>query len=65
MKVNVNKTHQVIVAALAALMLPPSLAQAQDTSRNYVKFVTMLDAAETNTLPPGIYIVNGKKMVVK
>ena len=50
---------------MAAVALPPCLARAQDTSRNYVKFVTMLDAAETNTLPPGIYIVNSKKMVVK
>ena len=50
MKVNVNKIHQVIVAALAALMLPPSLAQAQDTSRNYVKTVTMLDAGGTDSL---------------
>ena len=50
MKVNVNKTHQVIVAALAALMLPPSLAQAQDTSRNFVRTVTMLDANGTDSL---------------
>ena len=60
-----NNSHATITVIMAAVALPPCLARAQDTSRNYVKFVTMLDAAETNTLPPGIYIVNSKKMVVK
>ena len=32
------------------LMLPPCLAQAQDTSRNYVRTVTMLDAGGTDSL---------------
>ncbi|MBR6263910.1 MAG: hypothetical protein IKR05_11940 [Prevotella sp.] len=50
MKVNVNKMHVTIVAALAVLMLPPFPTRAQDTSRNYVKTVTMLDADGTDSL---------------
>ena len=38
------------LAALAVLTLLPCLAQAQDTSRNYVKTVTMLDAGGTDSL---------------
>ena len=54
MKVNVNKNkiHAAIMAlaALAVLTLPPCPAQAQDTSRNYVKTVTMLDAGGTDSI---------------
>ena len=35
---------------MAVLTLPPCPAQAQDTSRNYVKTVTMLDAGGTDSL---------------
>ena len=42
--------HVTIVAALAVLMLPPCLAHAQDTSRNYVRTVTMLDAGGTDSI---------------
>ena len=48
---NMNRIHVPIVAALAVLMLhPPSLAQAQDTSRNYVRTVTMLNAGGTDSV---------------
>ena len=49
---NKNKIHVAIMAlaALAVLTLPPCLAHAQDTSRNYVKTVTMLDADGTDSL---------------
>ena len=50
MNKNMNKIHVTIVAALMVLMLPPCLAHAQDTSRNYVKTVTMLDAEGTDSL---------------
>jgi len=52
MIMNKNKIHAAIMAlaALAVLMLPPCPAQAQDTSRNYVKTVTMLDAGGTDSL---------------
>ena len=50
MKVNVNKMHVTIVTVLAVLTLPPCPAQAQDTSRNYVKTVTMLDAGGTDSI---------------
>ena len=52
MNKNKNKIHAAIMAlaALAVLMLPPCPAQAQDTSRNYVKTVTMLDAGGTDSL---------------
>ena len=46
---NKNKIH-VAIMALAAVTLLPCLAQAQDTSRNYVKTVTMLDAGGTDSL---------------
>ena len=47
---NVNKIHVKIVTVLAVLMLPPCLSQAQDTSRNYVRTVTMLDAGGTDSI---------------
>ena len=50
MKVKVNKIHVTIMAVVAVLMLSPCLVQAQDTSRNYVKTVTMLDAGGTDSL---------------
>jgi len=50
MKVKVNKIHVTILAVVAVLMLSPCLVQAQDTSRNYVKTVTMLDAGGTDSL---------------
>ena len=50
MKVNVNKIHVTIMAVVAVLMLSPCLVQAQDTSRNYVRTVTMLDAGGTDSL---------------
>ena len=50
MKVNVNKMHVTIVTVLAVLALPPCLAQAQDTSRNYVRTVTMLNAEGTDSI---------------
>ncbi len=49
---NMNKTHATITAMMAVLTLPPCLAHAQDTSRNYVKTVTMLDADGTDDLMP-------------
>lgn len=49
MIMNKNKIH-VAIMALAAVTLLPCLAQAQDTSRNYVKTVTMLDAGGTDSL---------------
>ena len=45
-----NKIHVTIVVALMVLTLPPCPAQAQDTSRNFVKTVTMLDAGGTDSL---------------
>ena len=45
-----NKIHVTIMAVVAVLMLSPCLVQAQDTSRNYVKTVTMLDAGGTDSL---------------
>ena len=45
-----NKTHATITAMMAVLTLPPCLAHAQDTSRNYVRTVTMLDAGGTDSL---------------
>ena len=50
MKVNVNKMHVTIVTVLAVLALPPCLAHAQDTSRNYVRTVTMLNAEGTDSI---------------
>ena len=50
MKVKVNKIHVTIMAVVAVLMLSPCLVQAQDTSRNYVMTVTMLDAGGTDSL---------------
>ena len=50
MKVKVNKIHVTIMAVVAVLMLSPCLVQAQDTSRNYVRTVTMLDAGGTDSL---------------
>ena len=51
---NVNKIHQATVEALAVVaglaLLPPCPAQAQNTSRNYVRTVTMLDAGGTDSL---------------
>ena len=38
------------MAVVAVLMLSPCLVQAQDTSRNYVMTVTMLDAGGTDSL---------------
>lgn len=46
----VNKIHVTIMAVVAVLMLSPCLVQAQDTSRNYVRTVTMLDAGGTDSL---------------
>ena len=45
-----NKIHVTIMAVVAVLMLSPCLVQAQDTSRNYVRTVTMLDAGGTDSL---------------
>ena len=45
-------TITAITAMMAVLTLPPCLAHAQDTSRNYVKTVTMLDADGTDDLMP-------------
>ena len=52
MIMNKNKIHVAIMAlaALAVLTLPPCLAHAQDTSRNYVKTVTMLDVDGTDSI---------------
>ena len=50
MKVKMNKIHVTIMAVVAVLMLSPCLVQAQDTSRNYVMTVTMLDAGGTDSL---------------
>ena len=50
MKVNVNKIHVTMVAALAVFTLPPCPAQAQDTSRNFVRTVTMLNADSSDSL---------------
>ena len=50
MKVNVNKIHATIMAVVAVLMLSPCLVQAQDTSRNFVRTVTMLNAGGTDSL---------------
>ena len=47
---NLNKTHATMTAMMAVHMLLPFPAQAQDTSRNYVKTVTMLDAGGTDSL---------------
>ncbi|MBR6978615.1 MAG: hypothetical protein IKH88_02135, partial [Prevotella sp.] len=47
---NMNKTHATMTAMMAVLMLPPCLSRAQDTSRNFVKTVTMLDADGTDSL---------------
>ena len=46
---NINKIH-VAIMALTAVMLPPCLSQAQDTSRNFVKAVTMLKAGGTDSI---------------
>ena len=46
----VNKIHVTIMAVVAVLMLSPCLAHAQDTSRNFVRTVTMLDAGGTDSL---------------
>ena len=63
MKVNVNKNkiHVAIMAlaALAVFMLSPYPARAQDTSRNYVKTVTMLDAGGTDSLQAVQYYTPG------
>ena len=45
---NMNKTHIAIMKIMAALTLPPCLIHAQDTSWNFVKTVTMLDAGGTD-----------------
>ena len=42
--------HVTIVTVLAVLTLPPCPAQAQDTSRNYVRTVTMLNAGGTDSI---------------
>lgn len=39
-----------MTAMMALLMLPPCLSRAQDTSRNFVKTVTVLDADGTDSL---------------
>ena len=49
MIMNKNKIY-VAIMAMTAFTLPPCLAQAQDTSRNYVRTVTMLDAGGTDSL---------------
>ena len=57
---NKNKIHAAIMA-LAAFTLPPCLVQAQDTSRNYVRTVTMLDAGGTDSLLGGaLTLRNGR-----
>ena len=50
MNKKMNKIHVTIVVALMVLMLPPCLTQAQDTLRNYVRTVTMLDAGGTDSI---------------
>ena len=45
-----KRTHVTTLTMMAVLMLPPCLARAQDTSRNFVKTVTMLDAEGTDSL---------------
>ncbi len=50
MNKKMNKIHVTMVAALAVFTLPPCLAHAQDTSRNFVRTVTMLDADGTDSL---------------
>ena len=42
--------NKILLAALAVLTLPPCHARAQDTSRNYVRTVTMLDAGGTDSV---------------
>ena len=49
MIMNKNKIY-VAIMAMTAFTLPPCPAQAQDTSRNYVMTVTMLDADGTDSL---------------
>ena len=49
MIMNKNKIY-VAIMAMTAFTLPPCPAQAQDTSRNYVVTVTMLDAGGTDSL---------------
>ena len=44
-----NKIHSAIMALAAATLLP-CLTEAQDTSRNYAKTVTMLDASGTDSI---------------
>ena len=51
MIMNKNKIY-VAIMAMTAFTLPPCPAQAQDTSRNYVMTVTMLDADGTDDLMP-------------
>ena len=46
---NINKIH-VAIMALTAVMLSPCLSQAQDTSRNFVRTVTMLMAGGTDSV---------------
>ena len=46
----VNKIHVTIMAVVAVIMLSPCLVQAQDTSRNFVRTVTMLNAGGTDSL---------------
>ena len=47
---NVKKIHKEIMALSAVLALLPYLTRAQNTSQNYVKTVTMLDADGTDSL---------------
>ena len=49
-KLNGNKTFTTVVATLAVLTALPCTVRAQDTSRNFVKSVTMLNAAGTDSL---------------
>ena len=49
-KLNGNKTFTTVVATLAVLTALPCTVRAQDTSRNYVKTVTMLNAAGTDSV---------------
>ena len=45
-----NRKHIAAMAAMAVLAMLPFPARAQDTSRNYVRSVTMLDAGGTDSL---------------
>ena len=47
---NMKRIHKATIATMAVLMLAPSLTRAQDTSRNFVRTVTMLNADGTDSI---------------